>query len=179
MNNRGGNNRAILNGERFGRLTVIEALPSHLGRMMWLCKCDCGNNVTLPTIRLRKKVSPTRSCGCLRRETTNRMAMTHGFSVGERIKKIFYKKWKGMRARCSDKTSKNYEYYGSRGIRVCRRWNDFNKFYDDMYESFLVHVGRHGVKQTTLDRINVDRGYNKRNCRWATWSTQVYNRRKL
>lgn len=29
----------------------------------------------------------------------------------------------------------------------------------------------------TLDRKNNDKGYNKHNCRWATWKVQQNNRR--
>lgn len=32
-------------GQRFGKLTVIR--KAHKGRSWWVCKCDCGNVVTL------------------------------------------------------------------------------------------------------------------------------------
>ena len=36
-------------GQRFGRLVVIEKLPSKNRRCWWKCKCDCGNFKDVPT----------------------------------------------------------------------------------------------------------------------------------
>ena len=44
-----------------------------------------------------------------------------------------------------------------------------------IYESYLQHVTNYGEKQTTLDRKNGLEGYNKENCRWATYSEQNRN----
>ena len=30
-------------GQRFGRLTVIEKIGTKNSKVMWKCKCDCGN----------------------------------------------------------------------------------------------------------------------------------------
>ena len=41
-----GRNKKNLTGRRFGRLTVIEeAGRDKWCNMIWLCKCDCGNEV--------------------------------------------------------------------------------------------------------------------------------------
>lgn len=66
-----------ITGERFGRLTVL----SHCGnrkigragneyatRVLWLCRCDCGNLAVVMGQNLRGGL--TRSCGCLRTETS-------------------------------------------------------------------------------------------------------------
>lgn len=55
-------------GERFGRLTVINITDdrSKDGYVIWLCKCDCGNEIKCNTKKLRNK--NTRSCGCLQKE---------------------------------------------------------------------------------------------------------------
>ena len=58
------------------------------------------------------------------------------------------------------------------GVKVCKRWREnFWNFYDDM-----------GAKPTngryTVDRIDNSRGYEPSNCRWATASEQLRNRRK-
>ena len=60
-----------LTGQRFGRLTVIKQgephiYPSGSPRRTWICKCDCGNEVTVKTNLLRN--GHTTSCGCLHSE---------------------------------------------------------------------------------------------------------------
>lgn len=52
----------LTNG-RFGRLTAIERVPTDSPGTGWLCRCDCGNYVTVQMGHLRS--GHTRSCGCL------------------------------------------------------------------------------------------------------------------
>lgn len=56
-----------ITGERFGRLIVLSQSENKGGRTMWLCKCDCGNEVVVTTQSLRR--GDTKSCGCFRRES--------------------------------------------------------------------------------------------------------------
>lgn len=65
-----------------------------------------------------------------------------------------------------------------KGIKVCKRWSKFEKFKRDMWQSYSEHKEKYGERQTTLDRINPFKGYSPKNCRWATFSEQVKNRKK-
>ncbi len=57
-----------LTGQKFNRLTVIERHGSNKhGQPLWLCKCDCGNQIITTTGAL--KSGNTKSCGCFRRES--------------------------------------------------------------------------------------------------------------
>lgn len=50
-------------GERFGKLIVIEQLPStDRGQRRWRCKCDCGGEHIATTGNLRS--GRTTNCGC-------------------------------------------------------------------------------------------------------------------
>lgn len=87
----------------------------------------------------------------------------------------FYNIYKGMWQRCNDKNFEAYKKYGARGIEC--KWMIFIDFKRDMYVSYLQHCVDYGEKQTSIDRINNDKGYYKSNCRWATQKEQANNRR--
>ena len=79
-----------MTGEVFGRLTVIRQAPSQkynspdgkwaYTRVMWVCKCSCGNpeEVVVSGDHLRNQ--GTESCGCLRSEAAQKKR-THGMTV--------------------------------------------------------------------------------------------------
>lgn len=55
-----------LTGQKFSRLTVLRE-DGHIGdRIVWECKCDCGNITRVDGRHL--KSGSTQSCGCLQRE---------------------------------------------------------------------------------------------------------------
>lgn len=51
-----------LTGQRFGRLTVLEPAANIGPRTAWRCRCDCGEETTVITQRLRS--GRQTSCGC-------------------------------------------------------------------------------------------------------------------
>lgn len=157
-----------LSGIRFGRLTAIRRAPNQGSKTCWLCHCDCGTSkiVTLGNLR----GGQTRSCGCLIPETSSaagKKAFRHG--EGHDRKTPEYRAWTSMRERCLISSTWNYADYGGRGIRICRRWN--------RYEYFLQDMGRRPSDAHSLDRRNVDGPYSPKNCRWATRKEQQRNRR--
>lgn len=59
-----------LTGQRFGRLTAVEMVGrDKRDYILWKCKCDCGNEVTVISASLRS--GATTSCGCFRKELSS------------------------------------------------------------------------------------------------------------
>jgi len=88
---------------------------------------------------------------------------------GKRVPTPEYRAWQMMKNRCYNTRSKDYPYYGGRGIAVCKRWVD-------SFPNFLEDMGRRPSPLHTLDRIKTARGYSPSNCRWATRKVQSRNR---
>lgn len=53
-------------GQKFGRLTAIKVVGKYYKWVVWLCECECGNEIEVPSNRLRN--GEKKSCGCLREE---------------------------------------------------------------------------------------------------------------
>ncbi len=154
-------NLTNLVGQRFGMLLVLSVLGVKEGRIVWLCRCDCGCGAVIYGKSLLTGNSS--SCGCRQIKAVYRRR-THGMS-GTKI----FALWFSMIQRCTNPNAQRYDCYGGRGITVCDRWkNSFENFYADMGDR---PPGR------SLDRIDNDAGYSPENCRWATYLEQGQNSR--
>jgi hypothetical protein len=82
-----------------------------------------------------------------------------------------FKTWQSMHQRCYNPKAQRFPIYGARGIKVeDERWFNFMDFLNDMGERPI---------NTSLDRIDSDKGYCKENCRWADIFQQNSNRRNV
>ena len=156
-----------MTGRVIGRLVVIrEYGRAKGGEVLWLCKCECGNEVIVRGDHLRNE--DTTSCGCYQRECTVEARTTHGASQTR-----LYSIWRAMlqRAGVYKGASENVKHnYKDRGIDVCDEWLVFENFRDWA----LSHGYKEGLQ---IDRIDNDKGYCPENCRWVTPKENTNNRR--
>ena len=152
-----------LTGRKFGRLTVLKTYREN-NLTYCDCKCICGNISKIRASNL--KSNHTKSCGCLHQEMRVKSNITHGKS-NTRLWRIYH----GIKARCINKNSTKYYYYGARGIKVCDEWiNNFENFYN-----WAINNGY--KDDLTIDRIDVNGNYEPNNCRWIDLKQQTRNKR--
>jgi hypothetical protein len=102
-----------LTGRRFERWLVIGLDRTTSNGAFWKCKCDCGVEGSVLGSTLRRGTST--SCrGCSHR--------THGMTRSPE-----FNSWQSTLARCTNPHHKFWEYYGGRGITVCKSFLFFSR----------------------------------------------------
>jgi group I intron endonuclease len=141
-----------ITGQKFNRLTAIK----YMGESKWLCKCDCKKEIIVNGDAL--KSGNTKSCGCLKLEMLK--SRNKGYYKNSRA----YNIWCAIKQRCNYKKHKYYKNYGGRitPITICKRWSGKNGF-----KNFLKDMGEPPTNKHQINRINNDKGYNKKNCNWV------------
>src|SRR4051812_41466291 len=113
--------------------------------LYWHCVCDCGTKRAVFGADLKRRGSL--SCGCLMRELASERAMaTHRMS-----RHPAYRTWIRIKVRCTNPNDDGHHLYGGRGIKVCSRWETFEKFWEDMGPSW--------VRGASIDRIDTNGDY--------------------
>lgn len=148
-----------LTKKRFDKLVAIKPVGRKHNKTVWLCECDCGNEIEVVGTAL--SCGNTTSCGC--------KTLKHGM-FGTRI----YNVWHTMKERCYVPTQTSYKNYGERGIKVCEEWQEFIPFMEWSYANGYDENAKRG--ECTLDRIDPDGDYCPENCRWVSWDIQANNK---
>ncbi len=133
-------------------LGTRRAKSGHLRRWA-LVRCDCSLEYETLLYNIKSgKTTCCKNCRIKARETHR-----------EDGKIRLYRIWGGMKYRCRNKKSKDYKYYGAKGIDVCSEWDD--------YAVFAKWARANGYQEhLTIDRKNSKANYEVSNCRWITHS---------
>lgn len=126
-----------------------------------LYQCACGE---VKEVLMRAVNSGnTKSCGCRKYQRAIAPNTKHGGRYTQA-----YKSWAGLKYRCGNPNSKDYENYGGRGITYDPRWERFEAFFEDM--------GSPPSNAHSIERLDVNNNYCKQNCVWADAKVQARNR---
>lgn len=149
-------------GLKYNRWTIIGLAQNPSRNTYVMCECECGNirDRNLSTIVTGR----SKSCGCLRKEVNSALHTKHGESYSKE-----YNSWRGMKERCNNPSNSHYQFYGARGITYLEDWESFDCFLRDMGKC---------PDGFQIDRVDVDLGYSKENCRWVDKTQQAFNIRK-
>lgn len=74
-----------------------------------------------------------------------------------------------MLNRCRSRATGSWEWYGAEGVTVCERWLNF--------ENFVADMGERPGFDYSLERKQLDRGYEPDNCIWLLKRLQARNKR--
>lgn len=158
------NKLANIEGNKFGRLTVIK--KSETDKKKYVCVCECGNETEVNGYSLIYGF--TKSCGCLYMEMASELGKNntiHGLSHDR-----LYSIWHGMVSRCTNKKDEGYQWYGAKGIEVCKDW------YDNFMNFYTWAISNGYDTNLEIERKDLDGDYCPENCTWVTEKEQCYNR---
>ncbi len=158
-----------ITNKKFNKLKAIKFFSKDkYNNQIWVFICDCGT--TKKIYKGAVMSGHTKSCGCFLKSKEMQEIRKRPRTHGMRNTRI-YSIWKNMlgRVRCS--TNQDYSNYGGRGINIDKKWIKFEGFYEDMSDGYKENL--------TIDRINNNKGYSKKNCRWVTTKEQNRNKRNV
>ena len=173
----------IYPGMKIGRLTILnkggyrQILDSGNVYKLWVCKCDCGDIVSIPARNLISS-NPTKSCGKCPHRLDVRLNEHKLYSVAD-----------GILNRC-----RHSKEYGGRGIKcelgsipseVCKSLDKVPGYFDGAYidridnnGNYTIHHPIHGDKVWIYHDPNTGEDYQALgNLRWVSNKVNNLNKR--
>ncbi len=169
----------IKDGTKFGKLTVLKRLDNKIVKTkktetsipMYLCKCECGNDVEVQGRYLLD--GRTKSCGCLRRKINKDRDNYKDLLMSENGKKLYqiYLNWK-------------QKYQQPSNLFKIKIIDKNIKFFPELkknqkpFEAFYIWAKDNGFDiksgKTYLDRKDYNKDFSMDNCFWTDKKTRGY-----
>lgn len=153
-------------GDKYGRLIVVRQVGRNkYGRVLWECRCDCGNIIIVDSSHLNP--SGTRSCGCLRTDNVRKaVCLPEGRSAFNSLYSGYVRdaRKRGLefsftKEQFEDIVTSNCHYCGAKPAReYARSWANGSFFYNG------------------IDRKNNTIGYLPGNCVASCWECNYLKR---
>lgn len=150
----------------FGDIKIVDFIQRKSGCLLYLGECQVCKRQYPVWIKDLKKGIGIGHDNCVKT-----LPMGKDDIYVKKLRNI----WSHIIDRCTNPKCEHFNSYGGRGITTSYRY--FIDFYDDFYTSYVEHVKKFGFKNTTIDRIDPEKNYERDNMRWATWGIQYKNKR--
>jgi len=114
----------------------------------WLVRCsNCENLMEMSSPHINAHKNNNRQ-GC-----QNCKSILHGDSSSK-----LYRLWKYMITKCTNENDRGYQYFGAKGITVCKRWEEYLNFKEDVLKNYSEGFS---LKLKTGENI-----FKEDNCYW-------------
>lgn len=157
---------------KFNRLSIVEEIFNKENvwrkKRFFTCKCECWKIHESSLDNLKSWM--VKSCWCLSIEKAKQSIKiatkflnrnTHSMSYTS-----IYKIYSWLISRCKNTSNSRYKNYWWRWI-LCE-WNSFEEFYSDMWELYREWL--------SIERMNNNWNYCKKNCIWIERNKQQKNK---
>lgn len=143
-----------LEGQRFGRLLVLELLPEPTRRKHYRCICDCGAEKIVEGANLKR--GATKSCGCIVVEINKTRQHTAKLTNDEAVFNVLYSRYK------TQALKRDYGFQLTKDQLKSLSKEDC--FYCGEQPSQELHHKGTVLMYNGIDRIDNSKGYSKNNC---------------